>query len=152
MEILLSVGLVLVGGVIGFFIGRHWYTRGPSQTSIEQAQNDLKAVLAQQTEHHIFQSKQVLSSIEKQCEILRGQIDSFEGLLSPEENANEDALTFFGEHTSNYLRNQLKSPSKIKPTSKTDTQPRDFADAGSGLFAGKPVEAVEKDEGTKSET
>ncbi len=153
MEIVISLGLVIVGGVIGFFIGRHFYGQGPSQESISQAQQDLKAVLAEQSERHIFQSQQLVQGIEKQCEALNQQLEAYQELLSPNSNSDEeDTVPFFGEHASTYLRNQLDTSDTNKISSQPDTQPRDFAAAGSGLFTGQVEEVNKKDEGTNSKT
>ncbi|MBO1254284.1 DUF1043 family protein [Alteromonas sp. 5E99-2] len=153
MEIVISLGLVIVGGVIGFFIGRHFYGQGPSQESISQAQQDLKAVLSEQTERHVFQSQQLVQNIEKQCSALNQQLEAYQDLLSPTSNSNEDdTVPFFGEHASTYLRNQLDTSDTSKNSSQHDTQPRDFAAAGSGLFTGQTGEGNNKEEGTNSKT
>ena len=152
MEIAVAIGLVIVGGIIGFFIGRHWYGRGPTQTSIEQAENDIKALLSQQSEHHIFQTKQFIQNIEKQCTALNEQLNAYEGLMSTQDADNKQAVPFFGEHASTYLRNQLNKGTARKTPSQTDTQPRDFAAAGSGLFAGESENNGTNPDGTKSES
>jgi uncharacterized membrane-anchored protein YhcB (DUF1043 family) len=152
MEIAVAIGLVLVGGIIGFFVARHWYGQGPTQSSIEQAENDLKALLSQQSEHHVFQSKQIIRNIQKQCAALNEQLNAYEGLLAPEEGEGKKAVPFYGEHASTYLRNHLDKGSERKAASQTDTQPRDFAAAGSGLFAGQAKEVVDNPDGTKSES
>lgn len=149
MEILLSLGLVVVGGIIGFFVARHWYTRGPTQESVAQAENNLKALLAEQSENHIFQSKQLINNIEKQCVALNDQIESYENLLAKDAVQPAEAEQFFGDQASTYLRNQLGKSDKLKLSSQSDTQPRDFAAAGSGLFTGTAETVAEKDEGTK---
>lgn len=145
MEILLSLGLLIVGGIIGFFAARHWYDKGVSQESISQATSELKALLSQQSEHHIFQSKQLVENIEKQCAALREQIQAYENLLKPDNDSNKEAVYYFGEQADTYLRNQFDNGSKLKLSSRSDTQPRDFAQAGSGLFAGKEKVVDEKD-------
>lgn len=150
MEILLSLGLVIVGGVMGFFVARYWYGKGASQESVTQATNELKALLSQQSEQHIFQSKQVLENIEKQCEVLREQMQAYETLLSADSETTKESVHYFGEQADTYLRNQLDNGSRLKLSSQSDTQPRDFAQAGSGLFTGKGEAVVEKDKGTKS--
>ena len=152
MEIAVAIGLVIVGGIIGFFIARHWYGRGPSKTTIEQAENEIKALLSQQSEHHIFQSKQFIQTIEKQCAALNEQLAAYENLLTAQNNENAPSVPFYGEHASTYLRNQLDKDAERKVLVQTDTQPRDFADAGSGLFAGQANEVVKAKGGTKSES
>jgi uncharacterized membrane-anchored protein YhcB (DUF1043 family) len=150
VEILLSLGLLIVGGIIGFFAARHWYNKGASQESITQATSELKALLSQQSEHHVFQSKQLIENIEKQCASLREQIRAYENLLTPDSESTKESVHYFGEQADTYLRNQLDKGSRLELSSQSDTQPRDFAQAGSGLFTGKGEVVVEKDQGTKS--
>jgi len=153
MEIIIPLSLLIVGAIIGFFAARYWYGRGPSQATIQQAENDLKALLAQQAEHHVYQSRQLIDTVEKQCEAMKEQLDNYESLLRPDEATQKPEVPFYGEHASTYLRNTLNRDAKLHKASSTDTQPRDFAAAGSGLFAGDPLKQTEtntdKTKGTK---
>lgn len=153
MEIFISIALLIVGAVIGFFAAKYWYGKGASKTSVEQAEQELKALLAQQAEHHVFQSRQFVDGVEKQCRDMREQLDNYEKLLTPNQTEAQPAVPFYGEHASNYLRNTLNRDAKLHKASSTDTQPRDFAAAGSGLFVGQAEQVVEKepelDKGTK---
>ena len=143
MDILIPIALLIVGAIIGFFAARYWYGKGPSQTAVKQAENDVKALLSQQAEHHVFQSRQLIETVEKQCTALKEQLDNYETLLKPDEVSQKPAVPFYGEHASTYLRNTLNRDAKLHQATSTDTQPRDFADAGSGLFAGQSDEALE---------
>lgn len=155
MDILIAIALLIVGAVIGFFAARFWYTKGQSQTTVKQAENDLKALLAQQAEHHVFQSRQLVETVEKQCQALKEQLNNYESLLTPDEASQKPTVPFYGEHASTYLRNTLNQDAKLHQASSTDTQPRDFADAGSGLFVGQAESPKNEDKqeasaGTKS--
>ena len=152
MDIIISLALVIVGAVIGFFAARYWYGKERSQTSIQQAEKDLKALLAQQAEHHVFQSRQLIDSVEKQCNAMREQLDNYESLLTPNTDEQQPVVPFYGEHASNYLRNTLEQDAKLHKSSKTDTQPRDFAAAGSGLFVGETTEVTETSGNTQQGT
>ena len=153
MDIVIPLALLFVGVVIGFFCARFWYTRGTSAVTVKQAENDLKAMLSQQAEHHIFQSKQLIDTVEKQCDALKEQLANYESLLATDDANEKPSVPFYGEHASTYLRNTLNKDAKLHQASSTDTQPRDFADAGSGLFVGGPNETLssanDDDKGTK---
>jgi len=45
-------------------------------------------------------------------------------------------VPFYGEQATTYLRNNLKGSDKSKVNRVSDTQPKDFANSGSGLFVG----------------
>ncbi|RDV28120.1 DUF1043 family protein [Alteromonas aestuariivivens] len=136
MDVLIPLALLVVGLIIGFFVARYLYTRDDSVTATKLAEKNIKELMAQQAEHHIFQSKQVVEEIERHCQNLRQQVEEYEVLLN--QNLDEDVprVPFYGEHASAYLRNNLKGDEKSKLSKVTGAQPRDFAGSGSGLFIG----------------
>ena len=80
MELLVSLALLVVGLIIGFFAGRFFQQKqGAGNTA--QTEKQLKEILAQQAQHHIHQTRQSLESIESQCETLKQQIEEYELLL-----------------------------------------------------------------------
>ena len=135
MEVLVSVALLLVGGIIGFFIARHVYAGNQNNQAVAQAEQTLKEMLSQQAEHHIFQTRQTISAIEKQCENLKQQVNDYETVLSHSQDEAVPKMPFFGEQATSYLRNNVKSREQ-KVKSVADTQPRDFSNGPSGLFVG----------------
>tara|TARA_B100001063_G_C16741064_1_gene544830 strand:+ start:113 stop:550 length:438 start_codon:yes stop_codon:yes gene_type:complete len=135
MELLVSLALLVVGLIIGFFIGRFVQTKTGGNNAA-QTEQQVKEILAQQAQHHIHQTRQSLEGIEGQCETLKQQIEEYEALLT-QSNDDEDAkVPFYGEQATSYLRNNLKSSEKSKVNKVSDTQPKDFANSGSGLFVG----------------
>lgn len=134
MEILISVGLLVVGVVIGFFIGQFKASLQTSGASSKAAEQSVKAVMTQQAEHHVFQTRQTLHSLKQQLEQLEDQVTDYETHIQPaEEEDGTPKMTFFGEQATAMLRNSQKQRVKTKTTS-TDEQPRDFANSASGLF------------------
>ena len=75
MELLVSLALLVVGLIIGFFIGRFVQTK-TGGNSAAQTEQQVKEILAQQAQHHIHQTRQSLEGIESQCETLKQQIDT----------------------------------------------------------------------------
>ncbi|MEW9799049.1 ZapG family protein [Alteromonas sp. CYL-A6] len=137
MDVLIPLALLAVGLIIGFFVARYVYTQPNSKQAIEAAEKNLKEMLAQQAEHHLHQTRQSLSAIESQCNSLRYQLDEYESLLSQTTEGDAPKVHFFGEQATSYLRNNLKGKENNRITRVAETQPRDFANSGSGLFVGK---------------
>lgn len=136
MDVLIAIALVLVGAVIGFFAARFVFNPQGANDKAKAAETNIKELMSQQAEHHLYQTKQTISSIEQQCESLKLQLAEYEGLLSQSDDDNKDAFPFFGEQATTYLRNNLKGKENSKSGSVADTQPKDFANSGSGLFIG----------------
>lgn len=135
MDVLIPVALLLVGLIIGFFVARYVYTKEASTKSVKQAEKNVKEILNQQAEHHLYQTRQTVEAIESQCQTLRGQVEEYESLLK--QGIEEDeTVPFYGEQASTYLRNNIKGREKASVTSVHSTQPKDFANTGSGLFVG----------------
>ncbi len=135
MELLVSLALLVVGLIIGFFVGR-FFQQKQGAGSAAQTEKQVKEILAQQAQHHIHQTRQSLESIESQCETLKQQIDEYETLLEQGGEEEGSKVPFYGEQATTYLRNNLKGSDKSKVNRVSDTQPRDFANSGSGLFVG----------------
>lgn len=142
MDVLIPLALLAVGIVVGFFVARYVYNRDDGAGSSAQAEKNIKEIMAQQAEHHIHQSRQTIDAVEKQCEAMRQQIDEYEALLS--QNLDDDAprVPFYGEHAASYLRNNLQGQERRQQKSAPDTQPRDFANTGSGLFVGSSEQST----------
>lgn len=134
MEILISLGLLVVGLIIGFFVARYMYTERNASAAAKSAEQSVKAVMTQQAEHHVFQTRQTLQGLQHQIDVLNEQLGEYETQVQPsEESDGVPKMTFFGEQATAMLRNSSKVKSNQK-SSKSEEQPRDFANSGSGLF------------------
>lgn len=135
MEWLISILLLLVGGLIGYFVAK-FVNEGKLLTN-EDATNEqtLKELMIQQATIHVHESKQTVQQLTQQAAALTQQINDYEQLIV-NLNTTETAtsLNYFGEQADAYLRQNSKTPSKDKTL--TDFQPLDFASQGSGLFSG----------------
>ena len=136
MDVLIPLALLVVGLIIGFFVARYIYSKSSSKQAVEIAEKNVKEMLAQQSDHHIHQTRQSLSAIESQCQTLRQQVEEYESLLSQNMDEDTPKVPFYGEQASTYLRNNLHKEEKHTSPHVSDTQPRDFANEGSGLFVG----------------
>lgn len=139
MDLLISFGLLVVGLIIGFFAARFLYVEKQDGAASKTAVADVKAVMTQQAEHHVFQTKQTLQSLQHQIETLNEQLQDYESQIQPQEDESDiPKMSFFGEQATTLLRNTHKMNKKSQ--SKTaDEQPRDFANAGSGLFVDEKI-------------
>jgi uncharacterized membrane-anchored protein YhcB (DUF1043 family) len=141
MDVVIPLALLVVGVIIGFFVARYIYTKDGAVKANEQAENAVKELMAQQAQHHLHQVKQAISGFEKQCQSLQQHVDDYEQLLAQNTDENNPRVPFYGEQASIYLRNKLKDADQSSRVSSSDTQPRDFAQSGSGLFAGAETKA-----------
>ena len=134
----LVIGLA-IGLIIGFIIAWVWVsatTKAKSKAS-NSTEAELKALLAQQAQQHLNISRNGINTIEKELVILRNSVAHYEqSLQTPEED--KTASAYFGEHASLFLRNSNQG-NKHSFDSKSEAQPRDFANNGSGLFVGTPL-------------
>ena len=97
MDLLISFGLLAVGGIIGFFVARFMYLENRDSAAGKAAAADVKAVMTQQAEHYVFQTKQTLHSMQQQIEVLSEQLESYESQLQPQEEDNDlPKMSFFG--------------------------------------------------------
>lgn len=142
MDLLISFGLLAVGLIIGFFTARFIYVESPDSANSKAAVADVKAVMTQQAEHHVFQTKQTLQSLQQQIEVLNDQLQDYESQLQPQEDdADTPKMSFFGEQATTLLRNTHKMNKRSKKVA--DEQPLDFANAGSGLFVDEKMRSNE---------
>lgn len=140
MEYVVPFLLFVVGGVIGFFIAKYLFADKQVENTKRQVETDLKALLAQQAEHHLHNTRQAIGLIEQQCQNLQQQLQDYEALL---QHAPDDkpSVPFFDEQTTRYLRNNLATNDKRSSVTVADSQPRDFAAKSSGLFNGAGKDA-----------
>ena len=145
MDVLIPLALLVVGLIIGFFVARYMYAGEHTATSSKQAEQNIKELMSQQADHHVYQTRQAIDAIEKQCLALKQQVADYETLLTQSED-DSPRVPFYGEQATTYLRNNIKGREKAKAATVADTQPRDFANTGSGLFVGSSGQSTaEKD-------
>lgn len=140
MDILTLIIGLLIGMLIGFIVA--WMWASASTKAKYKANNaneaELKALLAQQAQNHLHTSKTSLNTIERELSILRQSINNYDNILNTPQN-DEPGMPFYGEHASVFLRNNTQVDYTDKVDASSDAQPKDFANNGSGLFAGNPV-------------
>lgn len=146
MEVVIPLVMLVIGAVIGFFVARYVFTKKGAVKASVAAEQAIKDLMAQQSQHHIYQVRQSVESIEQQCASLQQSLREYEDLLAEKDADKLPTVPFFGEQTSVYLRNNLQGAEKGQQHTNSDTQPRDFANQSSGLFVGNSEPSIAEKE------
>ena len=143
MDWLIGLLLLVVGGIVGFFVAKYFNTDGRNTSDSSDNKQTIQELMAQQASVHVQESKQIADNLVAQAEILKRHIENYEQLLITQQSGPEDgSLRYFGEHATAYLRHKSTKPARAKVNA--DTQPLDFSSQSSGLFSGnKETEAKE---------
>jgi uncharacterized membrane-anchored protein YhcB (DUF1043 family) len=128
------IGLI-IGGIIVFIIVKNMQSN--SESKVDHTESELKALLAIQARQHLDISRQALTDIQNKTAALATHLNDYEESLTKATISESDSKdSFFGEHASVFLRNSLKVNKSDLALAQPDTQPRDFANGGSGVFHG----------------
>jgi uncharacterized membrane-anchored protein YhcB (DUF1043 family) len=140
MDWIVGLLLLLVGVVIGFFLSKYWFESQPATQSTDDKEETARQLMIQQTAQHITDSRNLVSDVQYQCDMLQQKINEFEELTRHTHISSEqDKLEFYGGTTDTYL--SQKQPSESREKVKAEYQPRDYANSGSGLFVGEDVKS-----------
>jgi phage-related minor tail protein len=159
----MEIGTLVVGIIIGLIVGG---TAGSlvvyaimksaanaSDQKVNHTEQELKALLAIQARQHLDTSRSALADIQQKTDELAKQLlDYEESLTQATSSADESKDTFFGEHASLFLRNNLKNNKQNIALAQPDAQPRDFANSGSGVFVGGVANDPVSQEENKSQS
>lgn len=140
MEISTLVTGIIIGLIIGGLIGVLAVKSTQSKTSqkASHTEDELKGLLAIQARQHLDISRHALTDIQNKTAELASHLNEYEdSLTKATTNAGETKESFFGEHASLFLRNNFKTSKSNIALAQPDTQPRDFANSGSGVFIGQ---------------
>lgn len=136
MDWLVGLLLLLVGGVIGFFVAKFVNKEQLNESDKSESVVTIQELMHQQAAMHIQETKQIAEKLMAQSASLQQQVDNYEQLLISQQAGPEgSSLNYFGEHTTAYLRNKSAKPARQK--SSADIQPLDFSSESSGLFSGQ---------------
>ena len=132
MDWLIGLLLLLVGGIIGFFVAKYFNQEKQSESDKAQGGQTIQELMHQQAAMHIQETKQIAEKLVDQSARLQQQVENYEQLLISQQAGPEgSSLNYFGEHTTAYLRN--KSPKPTRKDSSADIQPLDFSSKSSGF-------------------
>jgi len=126
-----------VGLLIGFLVAWVWASSltKAKATASSSTEAELKNILSQQARNHLEASRGSILTLESELNRLLQSVKAYENSLT---SASEDDAksTFFGEHASMFLRNSDEKVNNDPSKELVDNQPKDFANAGSGVFVG----------------
>jgi uncharacterized membrane-anchored protein YhcB (DUF1043 family) len=143
MDWLVGLLLLLVGGIIGFFVAKYFIQEKQSASDKAPGGQTIQELMHQQAAMHIQETKQIAEKLVAQSASLKQQIENYEQLLISQQAGPEgSSLNYFGEHTTAYLRN--KSPKPTREDSSANIQPLDFSSKSSGLFSGNEETPVKE--------
>jgi len=135
MDWLVGLLLLLVGGIMGFFVAKFFSRKELSPSDKAASGQTIQELMNQQAAVHVQETKQIAANLIAQSTRLKQQVEDYEQLLISQQAGSEgSSLSYFGEHTTAYLRNKSTKPAREK--SSADVQPLDFSSQGSGLFSG----------------
>lgn len=135
MDWLVGILLLVVGGIIGFFVAKFISEKQSSQAESGSGEQTLRELMTEQANSYLLQSKEIVQKIEHQSQALKQQLEAYEALLTEIPESNETGGShYFGEHAATYLRH--KSAKQVRSKSATEVQPLDFSSQSSGLFSG----------------
>jgi uncharacterized membrane-anchored protein YhcB (DUF1043 family) len=127
--------LLLVGGVIGFFVARFFNKKKQRTLDNTESEQTIQELMSQQAAIHVQETKKNIEKLIAQSTTIKQQVEDYEQLLISQQHGTEGrSMNYFGEHTTAYLRNKSTKP--VRKKSSADTQPLDFSSQSSGLFSG----------------
>lgn len=134
MDWLVGLLLLLVGGIVGFFVTQFLSRKKRSTLDKAASEQTIQELMNQQAVNHVQETKQIANNLITQSALLKQRVEDFEQLLINQQAGSDASLNYFGEHTTAYLRNKITKPTREK--SSAGTQPLDFSSQSSGLFSG----------------
>ena len=143
MDWLVGLLLLVVGGIIGFFVAKFISNEKPVASDKAESEQTILELMNQQAVMHVQESKQIAEILIAQSATLKQQVENYEQLLINQQAGPEgSSLNYFGEHTTAYLRNKSRKP--VREKSSAEVQPLDFSSQSSGLFSGQEAESVKE--------
>ena len=143
MDWLIGLLLLLVGGIIGFFVAKYFIESKQGTSDKAASEQTIQELMSQQAAVHVQESKQIAENLITQSTVLKQQVEDYEQLLiSQQAGPGDSSLNYFGEQTTAYLRNKIAKP--VREKSSADVQPLDFSSQSSGLFSGNQEASVKE--------
>ena len=142
MDWLVGLLLLLVGGIIGFFVTKFFNKKNASSLDKVASEQTIQELMNQQAVNHVLETRQIADNLIAQSASLKQRVEDYEQLLISQQTGPEGSLNYFGEHATAYLRNKSAKPTREK--SSAGTQPLDFSSQSSGLFSGTEKSSVKE--------
>ncbi|TMO64081.1 YhcB family protein [Pseudoalteromonas aurantia] len=145
MTTIVWLGLLIITGVIGFFIGAQVTRKQLKQTELEQqaiqAQTELEQY-RQDVSDHLASTKKLMSKMQESYTQLFSHVERTDQVLLTEKPTHPSE-PFFSKETTEQLHASLKSrPERRRDNQRSDgsAQPVDYVEGESGIFTGERSE------------
>jgi uncharacterized membrane-anchored protein YhcB (DUF1043 family) len=145
MTTIVWLGLLIITGVIGFFIGSQVTRKQLKQTELEeqamQAKNDLEQ-FRQDVSDHLSSTKKLMNQMQESYTQLLSHVEHTDQLLLTEKPTHPSE-PFFSKETTEQLHASLKSrPERRRGDRRANdsAQPVDYVEGKSGIFTGERSE------------
>jgi len=143
MDWVVGLLLLLVGGIIGFFVSKFFSRQNQGTPEKVASEQTVQELMNQQAAVHVQETKQIADNLIAQSASLKQQVEDYEQLLISQQAGTEgSSLNYFGEHTTAYLRNKSTKP--VREKSNADVQPLEFSSQSSGLFSGNEEATIKE--------
>lgn len=144
MSAVISVVLLLVGGIVGFLAGRFFSQSNQENKKLNEQVSQKESALAQyklDVAEHLESSSKLLEKMNETCQNAMQQMEESTKLLKQATPTESSAMPFFSQETQEQLA-QTVSLRHEKRESATEKEPvteppLDYSGNPSGLFADK---------------
>jgi uncharacterized membrane-anchored protein YhcB (DUF1043 family) len=143
MNVVLGLGLFIVGAIVGFFANKALFSSSQETQKLAEKASQSESELAQykiDVAEHLENSAKLLEQMNSTCQTAMTQMAQSTQLLQQATPANIESMPFFSKETQEQLA-QTVSLRHNKDVRKTDESisepPLDYSGAPSGLFDDK---------------
>lgn len=138
MSLLMSILFLVIGLVIGFFVARYWFQEHSEQARLNDEVMASKQQLAnyqREVSEHFATAAALVEQLSETQQKLQNYLHHSADLL--QQSGQQTDLPFFAEDTIRQLRVANAVKSDVRKAEDSDSPPRDYPDAASGLFKGE---------------
>ncbi|MBE0366825.1 MULTISPECIES: YhcB family protein [Pseudoalteromonas] len=145
MTTIVWLGLLIITGVVSFFIGAQVTRKQLKQTELEQQAIQAKSELEQYRQDvsdHLASTKKLMSKMQESYTQLFSHVEQTDQVLLTEKPTHPSE-PFFSKETTEQLHASLKSrPERRRANNRSDdsAQPVDYVEGESGIFSGESLE------------
>lgn len=143
MNVVLGLGLLIVGAIIGFFANRTLFSSAQETQKLAAKASQSESELAQyklDVADHLESSAKLLEQMNNTCQVAMAQMAQSTELLQQATPENIESMPFFSKETQEQLAQtvNLRHNKELRKNNETASEaPLDYSGAPSGLFVDK---------------
>jgi uncharacterized membrane-anchored protein YhcB (DUF1043 family) len=148
MNVILGLGLFIVGAVVGFFVHRIFFSSAQETQKLATKASQSEAELARyklDVTEHLANSANLLEQMNSTCQVAMAQMAQSTQLLQQVTPDNIESMPFFSKETQEQLAQtvNLRHDKNLRKHDETTSEPPlDYSGAPSGLFNDKKYSAT----------